>query len=104
MDARLETTGGAQVGLLRSSWPFARLSASANELSLSATALGSYRFSPEQVVALELQSSFLMLGSGLRIVHTVQDYPEKIVFFGFGSTKRLIEKITAAGFQPRAPG
>jgi hypothetical protein len=103
MTAQLEAKGGAQVGRVRASWPFARLTASAQELSLSAALLGSFRFSPDQVVALEARASFLFLGSGLRIVHTVHGYPEKIEFWPLGSAKRLIEKITALGFQPRAP-
>ncbi|OFW19942.1 MAG: hypothetical protein A3H27_05695 [Acidobacteria bacterium RIFCSPLOWO2_02_FULL_59_13] len=102
METRLQSTGGAQVGWVHASWPFAKLTASAHELSLSATLLGSYKFSPDQVAALEAHGSIPILGSGVRIVHTVQNYPEKIVFWCPGSPKRLIEKIIALGFHPRA--
>jgi hypothetical protein len=38
----------------------------------------------------------------MRIVHTVQSYPEKIIFWCFGSPKSLIQKITDLGFRPQA--
>jgi hypothetical protein len=102
MNAQLQMTGGAQVGWVNATWPFAKLSVSAQELSVSGALIGNYKFSAEQVAALEPHGSIPILASGVRIVHTVQNYPEKIVFWCFGSPKRLIEKITALGFQPRA--
>lgn len=102
MNAQLQMTGGAQVGWVNATWPLAKLSVSAQELSVSGALIGKYKFSPAQVAALEPHGSIPILASGVRIVHTVQNYPEKIVFWCFGSPKRLIEKITTLGFQPRA--
>jgi hypothetical protein len=64
--------------------------------------MGRYRFAPDQVAAFEPYGSIPLLRSGVRIVHTVQNYPDKIIFWCFGSPKRLIESITALGFHPRA--
>ena len=102
MNAPLEVTGGARIGWVNATWPFAKLSASAKQLSISGSLIGRYSFSPEQVAALEPYGSIPVLASGVRIVHTVQAYPDKIIFWCFGSPKRLIERITALGFQPRA--
>jgi hypothetical protein len=102
MNAPLEVTGGARIGWVNATWPFAKLSASAQQLSVSGSLIGRYSFSPDQVAALEPYGSIPILGSGVRIIHTVPSYPDKIIFWCFGSPKRLIERITALGFQPRA--
>jgi hypothetical protein len=101
MNAPLEITGGAQIGWVNATWPFAKLSASGQEISVGGMLIGRYRFSPEQVAALEPHGLIPVLGKGVRIVHTVHDYPEKIIFWCFGSPMHLIERITALGFQPR---
>ncbi len=95
-------TGGARIGWVNATWPFAKLSASAQQLSVSGSLIGRYNFSPDQVAALEPYGSISVLGTGVRIVHTVQSYPEKIIFWCFGSPKRLIERITNLGFRPSA--
>ena len=87
---------------MNATWPFAKLLASAHQLSISGSLIGSYSFSPDQVAALEPYGSIPVLASGVRIVHTVQSYPEKIVFWCFGSPQRLIQRITDLGFRPRA--
>jgi hypothetical protein len=102
MSDQLEVTGGARIGWVNATWPLAKLSASAQQLSVSGLLVGRYSFSPDQVAALEPYGSIPILSSGVRIVHTVQTYPDKIIFWCFGSPKRLIENITALGFQPRA--
>lgn len=102
MNAPLEMTGGARIGWVNATWPFAKLSASAQQLSVSGLLIGSYRFSPDQVAALEPYGSIPVLASGVQIIHTVQRYPDKIIFWCFGSSRRVIQRITALGFQPRA--
>jgi len=102
MNAPLEMTGGARIGWVNATWPFAKLSASAQQLSVSGSLIGRYNFSPDQVAALEPYGSIPVFGTGMRIVHTVQSYPEKIIFWCFGSPKRLIERITNLGFRPSA--
>jgi hypothetical protein len=96
-------TGGARIGWVNASWPFAKLSVSAQQLSISGRLIGSYSFSSDQVAALEPYGSIPIIASGVRVVHTVRSYPDKIVFWCFGSPKRVIERITALGFVPRAP-
>lgn len=101
--------GGASLGGMSASWPFARLAVSPDCLCLSA-AWDSVAFAPEEVVALEPYASIPLIAGGIRIVHNRQDCSKRVVFFCFGSGARLREKITACGFLPcgqpraRAPG
>jgi hypothetical protein len=103
MNTPLKITGGARIGWFNATWPFAKLSASSQQLSISGIFIGSYNFSPDQIAAFEPFGFIPVLSSGVRIVHTVQDYPEKIIFWCFGSPQRLIQRITKIGFIPIAP-
>jgi hypothetical protein len=102
MNAQLKVTGGARIGWVNATWPFARLTASAEQLSVSGKLIGSYTFSPDQVAALEPYRSIPIVGSGVRIIHTVQSYPEKMIFWCFGSPEGLIRQIADLGFRPSA--
>jgi hypothetical protein len=103
MLAVVESTGGAQIGWVNASWPFARLHATAGGLSLKVFSIGSYEFTPQQVTAIVPHGSIPIVYRGVRIEHTREDYPERLIFWCFGSPARLIEEIHAAGFQPGAP-
>lgn len=91
---------GARVGWTRASWPLASLTVSKTGLRLSA--LGTYVFTPSEVVGLERVGIPFVL-SGVRIVHSRADYPENIVVWYLGSADRLIARIGEAGFHGTAP-
>jgi hypothetical protein len=95
-------TGGVRVGWANASWPLAKLSVSRVKLSISAMMLGTYTFTPDQIVALEPYGSIPLFGRGIRILHSRSDYPEKIVFWCFRRPERLLDEIRAAGFLPQA--
>jgi hypothetical protein len=94
--------GGAQIGRINASWPFATLSVSRRSLTISRPLGRSYTFAPEQVVALEPYGWIPILQRGVRIVHANPRYPARIIFVGFQSPERLIERIRAAQFIPAA--
>lgn len=102
MNTVLEMRGGARIGWVNATGPLAKLSVSAQQLSISGFLLGDYKFSPDQVVALEPHGFIPVLGTGIRIVHTVSNYPQKIVFWCSKSPKQLIEQIISLGFRPSA--
>lgn len=95
--------GGAQIGWINAGWPFGMLSVSPRSLTISSPFSRSYVFEPEQVVALEPSGWIPILQRGVRIVHSNPRYPSRIVFVGFQSPERLIERVRQAGFIPARP-
>lgn len=89
-------TGGSRIGWVNATWPFAKLTVSANRLTLSS--LGSYDFTPSQVVSIERYGSIPLVSSGVRINHNRSDYPEKIVFWYLGSVAEVLAQIQQCGF------
>jgi len=61
---------------------------------------GRYRFAPEEVVSLNKYGLIPLVGRGVRIRHSIREYPSRIVFWCFGSPERLIERIRETGFLP----
>lgn len=83
---------------MNASWPFAKLSVSAGQLALAS--LGTYVFSPSQVVSIQPVGSIPLLASGIRINHNRNDYPEKIIFWCVGNRDGVLTEITKSGFLP----
>jgi hypothetical protein len=90
--------GGAQVGWVNASWPFATLSVSTSRLALAC--LGTYEFGPAQVVSVEPCGTIPLLASGIRINHNRADYPEKIIFWCAGGRDRVLTELLQKGFFP----
>lgn len=94
----LKITGGAKVGCVSASWPFAKLSINDKELGLNVSMIGRYKFGSEQVVSIEKYVMIPFLAWGLKINHNVESYPKQIVFYSFTQPKKLLEKISETGF------
>lgn len=90
--------GGARIGWVNASWPFATLAANGSTLTLSS--LGTYTFTPKDVVALEPYGSIPLLASGIRIEHNRRDYPKKMIFWCMGRRSVVLEEIANTGFRP----
>ena len=91
--------GGARIGWVNASWPFATLKITDKRLAIST--LSSYEFSPEQVVSVERYGSIPVLSSGIRINHNRADYPEKVVFWCIGNREKVFAQIKKSGFLPK---
>lgn len=91
--------GGARIGWVNASWPFAKLVVSPDRLTL--VSLGTYEFSPSQVVSMEPYGFMPLLASGIRINHNRSDYPEKIIFWCMGNRARVIAELGKSGFLPQ---
>jgi hypothetical protein len=90
--------GGARVGWVNASWPFATLTANANTLTLSS--LGTYPFAPSDVITLEPYGSIPIFASGIRIHHNRKDYPKTMIFWCTGRRNAVLEEIASMGFRP----
>ena len=90
--------GGARVGWVNASWPFATLTANGSTLTLSS--LGTYTFRPSDVVALVPYGSIPVLASGIRIEHNRKDYPKKMIFWCMGRRSVVLAEIANTGFSP----
>jgi len=94
----LEETGGARVGLKNASWPFARLTVSRKELRLNVQLIGRYIFRPQDIVEVEVITKFPIIGKGIRIHHSITDYPPKIIFWTLNDPDAVMERIVRTGF------
>ena len=90
--------GGSRVGWVNASFPLARLTANRRRLRLGS--LGTYEFTPEQVVSFGTYGSIPLLANGLAIEHNRLDYPARVVFWCPGSRNRVLEEIRRIGFVP----
>ncbi len=92
---RVIARGGAKVGLMRASWPFACLIADKDSVSLRVFLLGSYQFGHSDILVLDLEDSFLGMKQGLRIRHGNPTYPERLVFWPVCGAANLRDRIEA---------
>ena len=93
-------TGGARIGWMNATWPLARLSASPDNLTITVRMLGTYSFSPDQVLSVERYVMIPVFGWGIQVHHCVADYPRRIIFWCLGSPDTILRGIRDSGFQP----
>ncbi|RMG72203.1 MAG: hypothetical protein D6722_05825 [Bacteroidetes bacterium] len=84
---------------MNATWPFAKLRARADLLTLQVNLLGTFHFQPSEVVALQPYTQIPVLGEGVRIVHRKAGYKQKIIFWTFGNPRAVIAAIEATGFR-----
>jgi hypothetical protein len=91
----IKETGGAKMGLVGCTWPFAELLVSKNELQLNASIIGNMYFRPSDVISIERSSFFY--GAGIKINHRVNGYSQNVIFSTFAG-RDLIKRIEDSGF------
>ncbi len=94
----LKKTGGARIGIMNATWPFATLKVNKNQLQLNATILGNLVFAPQDVVSIEPYGLIPVIGRGLKINHRVKAYNSKVIFWTLGSPEKLLHDIDETGF------
>ena len=99
-------TGGARIGLMNYSWPMAKLTATADRLTLTTTmfglfGMGTYSFTCDQILSMEPYGFIPVIGQGIRITHAVAGYLRDVLFWG--NPRQTLAGIAAVGFAP-APG
>ncbi len=100
MEDGFSVKGGAKIGLLNATWPFATLKITNETIILNVKILGKYTFSLTQIQRIEKVVHIPILGWGLRIYHNVPDYPEKIIFWCFANPQKILDKIQEIKFSP----
>ena len=91
-------TGGARIGLFNVTWPFAKLSVTADQLTLKVMFSGTYQFPENSVIAIHKFVRIPFFGSGIRIEHSVSEYPRHIVFWFLGYPSTVISFLAENGF------
>ena len=94
--------GLLQGGLLGRPWPFARIDVTKQQLILSDTLFGvvlfSHTFTRAQIKSIEYVTGGLhtLRGTAIRIIHTLDDYPDHVIFWCRAET--VLAGITSTGF------
>ena len=94
----IKKTGGARIGMMNATWPFATLKVNENNLELNATILGKLVFTPQDIISIEPYGLIPVLGQGIKINHRVKSYNSKVIFWTMGNPRDLIKKIEGIGF------
>ena len=91
--------GGARVGGMGASWPLARLTVTRDRLMLKIRLLGTFEFTPQDIVSIDPQRSIPLIGAAIRIRHKRTEYPEEITFGHFSCSGRpLCECLRSFGY------
>lgn len=96
-------TGGARIGWVNATWPFAKLIATSEKLKLNVSFIGKYEFNKGQIISIKKHGIIPILASGIKIEHNVDSFPQKIMFLTFGSPNKLIANIEKTGFLTGSP-
>ena len=91
----VKETGGAIIGGVRMTWPFATLIVTKNKLQLNGSIYGTFIFRPGDIVSIEPNGK--LLSSGIKINHTVDGYNTTMIFLSRNSGE-LLDKIRWVGF------
>ncbi len=94
----IQYTGGAKIGIVNANWPLAKLTADSQKLKLNVTFIGKYEFEKAQILNIKKVGFIPLIGTGIKIEHTVADYPRNINFYAFSSPYKVMERLSDVGF------
>ncbi len=92
----LKLRGGARIGVLNVTWPFASLKVTKEKLELNVAIIGNLVFKSSDIVSIEPYSGFI--SRGLKINHNVPDYKDQVIFWTFENPDEVINRIRQIGF------
>ncbi len=93
--------GGVRIGCFHATWPFAQLSVAPGQLTITVLRSEVFSFFPGQVVAIDSVAGLPLIRRGIRMTHTIGEYPETVVFLCLSDPAELIARIRAEGFHPQ---
>jgi hypothetical protein len=89
--------GGAMIDLM--GWPIAQLEATSSEINLTIRMTGrEYVFPESSILSVRKYVMIPFIGWGIRIRHTIPEYPRLIVFSYLGYPSTVLKFIRSAGF------
>ena len=97
-ESTIEFTGGARIGAINATWPFATLIATPEYIEIKAPIIGSRKYSASEVKCLERHRG--LISKGVRIFSSNNNDRVKVVFWCFGNPQKIIDQITEIGFIP----
>lgn len=95
---KFEITGGARIGSVNASWPFATFKVSKDKLELNASIVGNLVFQPQDIISIEPYSKFTFIGKGIKINHSITNYDSEVIFWTFQDPFYVINQIRQLGF------
>lgn len=93
-----KNTGGAKIGILKSSWPFATLTVTRNKLELNVSLIGKFVFLPGDITAITPNRKGYKMGVGIKIYHKIPQYKDEIIFWSAKKPHELVDLVMATGF------
>jgi hypothetical protein len=100
MEKQIRYCGGAIIGLLQVKTPLAKITVSDQLLTIHASVLGNYHFTPDNIVSIDIVTVFFT--KAIKFRHNKVDFPKRIIFFQRGPAHELRQQITLTGFSPIA--
>ena len=91
-----EETGGVRIGGFKATWPFATLKVSKFRLELNASLKGNFVFKRSDIISITPHNS--ILGSSIKITHSVEKYNKEIFFTFLGNAEERLAEIAQTGF------
>ena len=91
-------TGGAKIGIFKSTRPFATLTVTPAKMELSVTVIGKFVFLPEDVKSITFHPGGYKMNPGIQIHHNVPHYKDKVIFWSGTGPQELMNQIKATGF------
>lgn len=93
-----ELTGGARIGTVNATYPFAKLRVNENKLEINTSVIGKLVFTTKDVISIEPYQRFPIIGKGVKINHRVSNYNQKVIFWTWKNPKDVIQQIALTGF------
>ncbi|PIQ17272.1 MAG: hypothetical protein COW66_13000 [Flavobacteriaceae bacterium CG18_big_fil_WC_8_21_14_2_50_34_36] len=84
--------GGARIGKMNATWPFAKLVVDSEELSIYSM-LHKFYFKKEDIKTISVVNYIPFIAHGIRISHVVQKYNKHIIFWCLSNPEKLIKEL-----------
>lgn len=91
-------TGGARIGMVKATYPFATLIVNKNQLELKASILGNFIFQPKDIISIESYTERPIIEKGIKINHRISNYKTKVIFWSMKNPDEIINEIKKTGF------